>query len=435
MRVTGLKNGQNQVKPEMKIVFVQPNVGYKGHTWEALGIGYIVAYLKKNYSGPLDIDFFSGFYDSDEQIINACKNADIVGFGCTSPQFKHGLNLAKQIKNAHNHIVFGGIHATVLPDLILKEECIDNVVTGEGEKAMLRLVEDVTRGEDIRKRRYEAEYVANLDELPFPDRGAIKNERNLMQAYRDEGVRITSVLSSRGCPFRCSFCCSRNVWESQTRFRSTANLLDEIEMLDRDWNVQFLKFSDDTFTVNKARVLDFCKMKIERGIKLPYGANAHINTIDNELLDHLAESGCQELWYGVESGSPRILKEIHKSTNIRRIKEVFKLTKEHGIKTRAYFLLGIPSETIEDINMTEKLCDELQPDIVGFTLLAPFPTNEYYDFKMMADWDWSTFDEYSNDWVKTKTLSNQELKDIQKRLAEKYRKVAAFRQRQSSKES
>lgn len=412
----------------MKIVFIQPNVGYKGHTWEALGIGYVIAYLKKHFSGTLDIDFYSGFYDSDEQIVSAGKNADIIGFGCTSPQYKHALSLARQIKSKNNHIVFGGIHPTVLTDLLLKEDCIDSVVRGEGERSMLQLVEDVAKG--VSKRRYEADYVVSLDALPFPDRAAIKNERNLMQAYRDEGKRITSVLASRGCPFRCSFCCSRNVWQHRTRFRSAANLLDEIEMLVRDWNVQFLKFSDDTFTFNKQKVIDFCKLKTERGIKLPYGANAHINTIDEELLGYLQESGCQELWYGVESGSPRILKEMHKTTTIRKIKDVFKLTKEHGIKTRAYFLLGMPSETIEDINMTEKLCDEIQPDIIGFTLLAPFPTNEYYDYKTMVDWDWSTFDEYGNDWVRTETISNQELKDIQKRLVAKYKKVAAFRQRQ-----
>jgi anaerobic magnesium-protoporphyrin IX monomethyl ester cyclase len=414
----------------MKIVFVQPNVGFKGHTWEALGIGYLISYLKKNYTGKLDVGFYSGFYDSDEQIISACNNADIIGFGCTSPQYKHALNLARQVKKTNNHITFGGIHPTVLTDLILKEECVDSVVVGEGEKAILQLVEDIANGKNVRKSRYAADYITNLDDIPFPDRTAIKNERNIMQAFRDEGIRITSMLASRGCPFQCSFCCSRNVWSSETRFRSPGNLLDEADRLVNDWNVQFLKFSDDTFTVNKQRVLDFCKLKIERKITVPYGANAHINTIDEELLKHLAESGCQELWYGVESGSPRILKEMHKSTNIRKIKEVFKLTKEYGIKTRAYFLLGIPSETLEDIEMTEKLCDEIQPDMVGFTLLAPFPTNEYYDHKTMVDWDWSTFDEYSNDWVSTKTISNQELKNIQKRLVEKYQKVATFRQRQ-----
>jgi len=408
---------------------VQPNVGFKGHTWEALGIGYLAAYLRKYYVGNLDIGFYSGFYDSDEQIIEAGKNADIIGFGCTSPQYKHGLALAQQIKTRNNHIVFGGIHPSALPDLLLSEECIDAVVTGEGEKAMLQLVQDVAKGVDIHKRRYAVDHIENLDDLPFPDRKAIKNERNILQAFHDEGTRITSVLSSRGCPFRCSFCCSHVLWQHKVRFRSPANILDEVEELIRDWNIQFLKFADDTFTVNKQNVIEFCRLKIERGIKIPYGANAHVNTMDEEMLTHLVESGCQELWYGVESGSPRILKDMRKNTDIDTIRRAFKLAKEMGIRTRAYFLLGMPNETAEDIEKTERLCDELQPDIVGFTLLAPFPINQYFDRESMADWDWSVFDEYDNDWVSTKTITNRELKDIQQRLVTKYRQVATFRQK------
>jgi len=413
----------------MKIVFVQPDVGFKGHTWEALGIGYIIAYLKKHYNGGLDIEFYSGFYDGDEQIIEASKSADIIGFGCTSPQYKHGLHLAKQIKQKNNHIVFGGIHPSVLPEKMLAENCIDAVVIGEGELAMLQLVQDVTHGLDISRRSYRTKYFTEVDELPFPDREAIKNERNIQQAYHDGGLRITSVLSSRGCPFRCSFCCSRNLWQHQTRFRSPLNIIDELEDLVLDWEIQFVKFADDTFTINRQQVVDFCKLKMERGIEIPYGANAHISTIDREILGYLTESGCQELWYGVESGSPRILREMHKSIDIEKTKEVFRITKEFGIKTRAYFLLGTPIETVEDIDMTERLCDELQPDIVGFTLLAPFPANEYFDYDTMANWDWSQFDEYSNDWVSTETISNQELKNIQQRLVAKYQNVATFRQR------
>ncbi len=417
----------------MKIVFIQPNVGFKGHTWEALGLGYISAYLKKHYAGKLDISFYSGFYDTDKQILEGCKDADIIGFSCTSPQFKHGVELAKQIKNKNNCIIFGGIHPSALPDLVLKEGPVDAVVIGEGEEAMLKLVQDFSAGKVIKKATYTSEYIADLDEMPFPERKTIKNERNIDQAFRDGGERITSVLSSRGCPFQCTFCSSHTLWGHNTRFRSAANIIKEVEELVRDWNIQFLKFSDDTFTASKKNVLDFCRLKTEKGISLQFGANAHVNTIDDELLKSLANSGCRELWYGVESGSPRILKLMHKATDIDRIKRIFKLTKDYGIHTRAYFLLGMPEETLEDIKMTEKLCDELQPDAVGFTLLSPFPCNEYYDPVMMKDWDWSTFDEYSNNWVRTATISNQELKDIQQRLVAKYSDNAVFRQRKNKK--
>jgi radical SAM superfamily enzyme YgiQ (UPF0313 family) len=316
---------------------------------------------------------------------------------------------------------------------VLKEAPVDAVVIGEGEQAMLKLVQDLAVGKAIKKGTYTSEYIADLDEMPFPDRKTIKNERNIDQAFRDGGERITSVLSSRGCPFQCTFCSSHTLWGHHARFRSAANIIKEVEELVRDWNIQFLKFSDDTFTAGKKNVMEFCRLKNEKGIKLQFGANAHVNTIDDELLKTLAESGCRELWYGVESGSPKILKQMHKATDTDRIKRIFKLTMEHGIKTRAYFLLGMPEETLEDIKLTEKLCDELQPDAVGFTLLAPFPCNEYYDPVMMKDWDWSVFDEYSNNWVRTATLSNQELKDIQQRLVAKYSDNAVFRQRKNKK--
>lgn len=414
----------------MKIVFVQPITGFKGHTWEALNVGYLASFLKTSYDADLNIEFYSGYYDSDETILRACEDADIIGMSCTSPQFKHGLKLANQIKNKDNQIVFGGVHASALPDLVLQEPSIDSVVVGEGEKAMLQIVKDFVEEKTVSKKIHNLGFVEDLDTIPFPDRTIIKNERNIQQAYKDNGVRITSVLTSRGCPFQCAFCCSETVWTRKTRIRSVPNVLQEIEGLVKDWNIQFLKFSDDTFTLNKKWIAEFSRLKIEMGLDLPYGSNAHVNTIDENMLKHLADSNCTELWYGVESGSPHILEDMHKHTNIDRIKKVFRLTKDFGIKTRAYFLLGMPNETIEDIRLTEELCDEIEPDIVGFSLLSPFPDNEFYDYETMKDWDWSMFDEYNNDWVQTKTLTNQQLKDEQKRLIEKYQRKITFRQKQ-----
>jgi len=281
----------------------------------------------------------------------------------------------------------------------------------------------------MNKRIYSCDYIKDINTIPFPDRNIIKNERNIQQAYEDNGIRIASTFSARGCPFNCSFCCSNMVWEKLVRWRSSENILDEIEILIKNWNIQFLKFSDDTFTLSKQRILDFCEQKQIRKIKLPFGANARVDLIDEEILENLVDAGCKELWYGVESGSPKILKDMHKGTNINQIRRAFMLTKNFGIKTRAYFLLGMPNETIEDIKMTEKLCDDIQPDVVGFSLLAPFPSNEYFDYETMKDWDWSMFDEYNNNWVRTKTLTNQQLKEEQKRLIRKYQEKITFRQK------
>jgi len=411
----------------MKITFIQPNVGYKGHTWEALGIGYIISTLRKYIKEDLDINFYSGFYDSDKTILRGAEDSDIIGFGCTSPQFKHALDLSKKLRSENNWIVMGGIHPTCLPKDVIREKDVDIVIEGEGELSFYRIVRNILENRQSRNTIVNSRSIKNLDNLPYPDRDTIKNERNIQQAYNDGGKRITSIFSSRGCPFNCSFCCSRFLWGSKARIRSPINVLDEFEYTVNKWNIDFIKFADDTFTLNRGKVKEFCNEKIKRNINIPFGANAHVNTINRDLLEHLYKANCTELWYGVESGSPRILKDMNKHTNVDKIRDAFKLTKEYGIKTRAYFLLGMPNETIEDIKMTEELCDELEPDMVGFALLSPFPNNEYYDHDLMKDWDWSTFDEYNNNWVNTKTLSNEDLRYEQKRLIDKYRRYVVFR--------
>jgi radical SAM superfamily enzyme YgiQ (UPF0313 family) len=235
----------------MKIVFVQPNVGFKGHTWEALGVGYIISYLRQNSGHEHEISFYSAFYDSDESIVDACSDADVIAFTCTSPQYRHGLSLAGRVKTEANKVVFGGVHPSALPHDVVKEPCIDAVVQGEGERSMLRIVDEMEADHALSRTIYNSAYIEDLNAVPFPDRKTIKNERNIDQAYRDNGSRITSVLSSRGCPYRCSFCCSSVVWKRVVRFRSPGNILDEFEDVQRDYKIQFIKFADDTFTVKK----------------------------------------------------------------------------------------------------------------------------------------------------------------------------------------
>src|SRR3990172_1833618 len=180
----------------MKWLFVQPK---SFHAWEALGIGYLISALKA--IGENDVSFMSGFFDSDDEIIKAGNRADIVGFGCTSPQIKHATSLAKNIKA---HKIFGGVHPSVLPEETL--EVADQVVVGEGEKAIV----EIANGN--REAIVNCGYIKNLDAIAFPDRWAIKQFRNIGEAVRDNnGERIGSLFSSRGCPHKCTFCASRSL--------------------------------------------------------------------------------------------------------------------------------------------------------------------------------------------------------------------------------
>ena len=404
----------------MKIALVQP-VSF--HTWEALSVGYLAAYLKKY--GFNNIEFYSGFFDSDEEIISGCKNADIIGFSCTSPQIKHGFELAKKIKNQRNYIVFGGCHPSALPNDTLQQEFIDAVVVGEGEEAFL----DIVRGN--RERIVQKPYIQNLDDIPFPDRQVIRQERNLQLSMKNYGKRIGGIFCNRGCPFSCVFCASHSVWSRNCRFRSPENIFEEFEQIVKDWKLDFVTFADDELGINKEQLIHFCELKIKKGVKTPWGCNVVASTLTDNLLSVMKKANCTELWIGVESGSPKILKDIGKPNTIKKIKVVFKKTKDMGFIRRAYMLLGMPDESFEDIKMSEELIDEIEPDIVGFTILAPYPGTKFYDPQIHKDIDWSIVDEYQNMLTNTKFLSNEDLRKEQGRLVEKYKKIITVRQRET----
>ena len=402
----------------MKIVLIQPK---SFHTWEALNLGYIASYAKKH--GFNKFKFFSGFYDTDEEIIAGCRDADIIGFTCTSPHMKHAEYLASKIKRNDNYIVFGGIHPSSLPAQTLENPNVDAGVVGEGERAFL----DIIKGN--REKIVSRPYIENLDSIPFPDRQLIKQERNIQVAFKDNGVRIASIFSSRGCPFSCLFCASHSVWSRRVRFRSADNILDEFEQVVDEWKIDLIKFSDDTFTIKKSLVKDFCEKKIDRGIKTAWACNARVDKVDESLLRLMKEAGCKEIWAGVESGSPRILKDMNKKITIEQVKYVFAKSRELGLIRRAYMLLGMPEESLEDIKLSEKLVDEIEPDMVGFTILAPYPGTKYYDPAVHKDVDWSVVDEYENRITRTRYLSNEDLQREQLRLVKKYQNKAVFRQR------
>jgi radical SAM superfamily enzyme YgiQ (UPF0313 family) len=272
-------------------------------------------------------------------------------------------------------------------------------------------------------------HIKNLDDLPFPDRVLIKQERNIKQAYKDNGIRIASIFSTRGCPFRCTFCASHSVWSRKVRYRSADNILDEFEQVVNDLKIDFIKFSDDTFTIKKERVREFCEKKIKRNINTSWGCNIRADAVDGDLLRLMKRAGCQEVWIGVESGSPKILKEMKKNISLDKVKQVFQVTAEIGLFRRAYMLLGMPEESLEDIQLSEKIVDEIKPDAVGFTILAPFPGTSYYDSKLHKNVDWAEVDEYRNRITKTKFLSNEELHQEQERLVSKYQSIIVFRQK------
>jgi anaerobic magnesium-protoporphyrin IX monomethyl ester cyclase len=401
----------------MKVTLVQPKYF---NIWESIGLGYIAAYCKARFSGNITFNFFQAFFDTDQQIIEGASDSDIVAFSCTSPTFLHALQLAREIKRRNPRIrtVFGGFHVSALSQQIDNPE-VDQMVVGEGEVAFL----DILNGN---KDRIVQGQAIGFEELPFPDRQLIRNERELALCNQMVGKRITSFQSNRVCPFQCTFCAERTVTgvfnrrSNPVRRRDPDDLLDEIEWTHKKYHLDMFKFCDATWNVSVDHVISFCQRKLERGLALPWECNVHAGLATREMFSWMKKAGCQQINVGCESGSPKILKSIRKGITVESVAQVFDWARDIGLDRRGYFLIGYPDETLEDIKLTEKLVQRIDPEVFGVTILCPYPGTALYEHDKFKDIAWNETDEYSNDFWETEFFSNAELKGWQDRLAERF---------------
>lgn len=313
--------------------------------------------------------------------------------------------------------ILGGVHPSAQPDHTL--QFCDYVVQGEGEMPLVEILQGKVRPGIVRM-----PYIANLDSLPLPDRHFINQERNIQVAYRDNKERIGSIFSSRGCPWKCQFCSSHEVWGRQARYHTPKRVVEEMEYLLNHWHIDFIKFSDDTFTASEDRVARICELITNNGLigNMEWGCNIRANTSDH-LLKKMKEAGCREVWIGAESGSQRILKEMKKGISPDMIKHIFDVTKRLDLYRRVYFMLGWPSETEEDIKLTEELARQIDADQYGFSSYAPFPNNSIFKKEMLDTVDWSRVDEYDS------PFASEQTKTWQKKLISEFQDRMCYRQK------
>ena len=237
------------------------------------------------------------------------------------------------------------------------------------------------------------------------------------------------MLGNRGCLRRCKFCLDgvpcknlqlQTIYGAKLRERSPANIVDEMELVAEAHNIEFFKFADPEVNTRPRRIKEPAEELIKRRWSIPWGGNSLVNPFNELDAELLYRAGCREAWFGLESGSPRVLKSIGKGTSVQTIKKAFKAAKEAGIMRRSYVLLGTPLETLGTIQETEALIDEVRPDTVSFSILAPYPGTEYYDDSQHGHLEWDKIDEYSGS-VTLCSLAPEELSLEKQRLLDKYR--------------
>lgn len=359
-----------------------------------LGILMLASYLETHSVHAVEvIDAQPPQYTYDElRALLAERQFDVAALTAMTFTLIDVFLTCKIIRELHPHakIVLGGPHVHLFPEETIRRPEVDFLVQGEGEIAFKQFLDALEHPElwprikglvylDERGRTVDngiAPSTDDLDSLGFPARHLI--DTTMYTSLLGKSDVITTMFTSRGCPYRCTFCDRpHSPVLSGFRWRTAKHVADEMEAC-AAMGIREAFIYDDTFTVRRDRVLELCEEIRQRKIDFRWDVRAHVNTITPELLKAMAGAGCDRIHYGVESGNDRMLKEIKKNSTVAKIKEAFKQTREAGLETLAYFIVGQQTETLADIQDSIDLAKELDPNYVHFTIFCPYPGTEIY---------------------------------------------------------
>jgi radical SAM superfamily enzyme YgiQ (UPF0313 family) len=310
--------------------------------------------------------------DIMEDIIK--NNPDLIGFTSTSFEYNRVNELAGIIKNVLNiPIILGGVHATISTE-DFKDSNFDAFIVGEGEK----IIVDIANGKVEPKGILYGESTRDLNELPFFDWDLFDSKKIIESKNGWLDINL-----SRGCPFKCAFCCNDILNKikkiSYTRRRNVDNSINEILYVMSRFNVSVISFLDDEFLADRKWLLEFLNRFIKE-IKLTFKIEARVDTFDEDKAKLLKKSGCIEIQFGVESGSEKVREFLYKRITDQDIEEAFNLCRKYKINTYAYIMIGIPIETEEDLEETFIFLSKIRPNIIRPTFLCPVKGTKIYDY-------------------------------------------------------
>jgi radical SAM superfamily enzyme YgiQ (UPF0313 family) len=397
----------------MKIILtVPPNIHYiepyayieadKSNTIRpCLGLLYVAAAVK-DIPG-VDVRIIDANVDGlsleNMELFFTREAPELVGFSVLTFNLLNCMEVSKIIRKCspQTKICFGGWHPTLYPQETLAFEFVDYIVIGEGELTFRELVKVHQDGKNPAEKQlagieglgYKAsggqiminpsrEVVRNLDELPLP-------AYDLVDATKYSHLlacsgQVVNIMTSRGCPHRCIFCDLRR---TTYRYRTPVNILEEIRFwVKRGVNEFFIQ--DDNFTINRKRTIEFCRLLTDAGLNIKYKISSRVDCIDDEICQYLKSSGCYRIYFGVESGSQKVLDYLEKGITIHHIKTAFKAAHKYDIDCCAYIMIGVPSETEEDIRLTMSLIKDIKPNHLHCSICTPMPRTYFYG-KLMED--------------------------------------------------
>lgn len=361
-----------------------------------LNLMYIAAVLKRGGHEAKIIDLYAEGLSEGEFLARALAfGPDLAAFATYTASFDMAADGARLLKKNIPGLktAAGGIHASYLPAQCLRSGAFDCVVVGEGELTVLELADTLAAKKEISSvpglvtlkdgKAFAAPQrplVEDLDSLPLPDYGLVDLSKYYLGITRAVGVApAASVLTMRGCPYKCTFCSHHYGYGGRVRKRSPAKVVEEMRGLYDKYGVREFQIEDPSFTCDPAHVREICRLIKESGMAISWNCNVRANTSSDGLFAAMAEAGCRRALLGVESGSQELLDRMKKGITVEAVRRTMALAKKYGMRVNAAFILGTPGETLETARQTYEFALELDPDYVMFSVYIPSPGGELFD--------------------------------------------------------
>ncbi len=435
----------------MKITLVYPGFSEDpSGLQEPLGILYIASMLRKEGHKVSLIDLT---FKKDKNVLKkAAKSSDLIGMSATSLIFENAKQTLKEIKKTNPKVLcfLGGSHATLSPEEALKEG-FDYAIIGEGETTTVKLANAINKqmsekgidGLAFKKNNKiiinpKKTFIEDFNKLPFPARDLWNYNK-----YFKTGTSEIGIIATRGCPYNCLYCKPMvdKLFGNKIRKRSPKNVVEEIEQIAKDYKHLFklsnksekgleksktfqkrkvkLWFKDDTLTLCGIDWFkEFKKELKERNLKIDWGCHTRVDNVNYELLKIMKECGLTHISFGVESGSQKILNYYRKGTTPEQAIKAFKACKKLGIQTFAYFMIGAPIETREDLEKTYQLIKKIKPDGLDVFTTVPYPGNNLYDLlkknKQLKEGEINYYSKQS--LIKMKYLTDKDLDKYRRKM-------------------
>jgi len=357
-----------------------------------MGLALIAAVLEKEGHQVTVVDA-NVLRLQPEEVVYRVTDADVVGLTAMTPTVNTAASIAHYIKQANSNstVILGGAHAILLPEETLATiPEVDVIVRGEGEETIIDLLRALEHKQPLSKiqgisYRQDGKVIStdarsaivDLDSLPF-----LAYHLLPMRGYRPHpphgrALPFAAIITSRGCPYRCSYC-SKPVFGDNYRGQSSKRVVDEIAYHKRKFGIKEFAFYDDVFTLDKQRAYAIADEIIERGLKIDWTCETRVNLVDKELLRYLKQAGCYSIAYGIESGSQEIVNTLNKDITLEQAEEAVSLSREVGLQTIGYFMIGSPGESPETIRQTIQFAKNLKLDFAQFSITIPLPGAKLY---------------------------------------------------------